>query len=351
MPTAAPISDFSPFQEKLVGTWKNENFEGSDLGGTENPLSYNIMPLPETADPYGYILKNFRYWETLHVNDDKDTTIAIAAKAPNRGGQVNQVSGAIFYEQQVRFAEGPLKGLPVHVENGAWLWLPRYIQQSGPYPEEFPGPGVSADLNQPPDILIAKQIAVPHGNSVLALGNFDSIHKKDKIGVYEDSHLFLGAPTIPDGASPFPMPANPKPLPDGTPTLNPLISELNAEERYSTQRVGDPGNLRDFQNPNPDYTLNPNFPLQKAVDIIEPECYMHWHVTTQKLINGKGHVTNIPFEQRVSKVTDYIADYWMLFKGEKRYLAYTQTILMELTIKEKKFTFPHITCNTLTYCD
>ncbi|MGA8108541.1 MAG: hypothetical protein WB974_03850, partial [Acidobacteriaceae bacterium] len=62
-----------------------------------------------------------------------------------------------------------------------------------------------------------------------------------------------------------------------------------------------------------------------------------------------------PFEREVSNVTEYFADYWMLFKEKKRYLAYTQTILMVLKIENKttgaldQYTFPHVTCNTVTY--
>ncbi|HUN85044.1 MAG TPA: heme-binding protein [Terracidiphilus sp.] len=348
MPTQAPINILQPFQQQLVGNWQNADFEGETVGGPENPLSYNIMPLPEKADPNGYILKNFRYHEKLHFNDDNaSNTLAIAAQAPNRGGQIDQVATAIFYEQQVQFAEGPATGNVVHVENGTWLWLPRYIQQPGPYPNPFPGALVSAALQQPADILIAKQIAVPHGNSILALGSIDKTHKFDGIGESDDSYLLPGAPVIPDGGSPFPMLALPVPVTDGTPPPAVLISNLNADERYSTAR----GNPNDFQNPNPDFTLNPNLPLQQAVHCIKPDHYMHWHVTTQQLSNGKGIVTNVPFERRVSEVTDYIADYWMLFKGTKKYLAYTQTILMRLTINKAHYIFPHLTCNTVTYCD
>jgi hypothetical protein len=78
-------------------------------------------------------------------------------------------------------------------------------------------------------------------------------------------------------------------------------------------------------------------------------------VTTDTVHGERGVVTNIPFEQEVSKVTDYLADYRMLFKGKKRYLAYTQTIVMKLKVFSKstntteEYTFPHVTCNTVTY--
>lgn len=101
MPSPAPISILSPFQQQLVGNWMNQNFgnddQGKPVGGPSNPLSYNIMPLPQISDPDGYILKNFRYYEKLHFNDDQSfTTLAITARAPNRGGQVNQDARAVF---------------------------------------------------------------------------------------------------------------------------------------------------------------------------------------------------------------------------------------------------------------
>jgi hypothetical protein len=363
MPYAAPIDALTQFQRQLVGDWENQDFgtdeNGDPIGGVGNPLSYNIMPLPQVSDPDGYILKNFRYTERLHFNDaDDDKTLAIAASAPNRGGRINQIARALFYEQQVRFAEGPEGPKPkdgkpgnvVHVENGAWLWLPRHEQLDGPYHGE--SPEVLAGLQQPSDIVIAKQIAVPHGNSILALGKIDTLPGSEGAGPFRGEQKIPGGPVIPDGGCPFPMLALPVDTPRGTSSLPPVKSRLNATERYGTKR----DTPTDFQNPDPDITLNPNKPLQRAVEFIEPDYYMHWNVTTLQQPNGKGTVVDIPFEERVSDVTEYFADYWLLFKGEKKYLAYTQTILMKLTIAGKvvdgpdaQYIFPHITCNTVTY--
>ena len=44
MPSAASISILAPFQQELVGDWKNQDFrldnQGIPVGGDENPLSY-----------------------------------------------------------------------------------------------------------------------------------------------------------------------------------------------------------------------------------------------------------------------------------------------------------------------
>lgn len=350
MPSRAPLPGVSRFQRELIGCWKNLPFgrdcHGMVVGGEENPLSYNIMPLPEATDADGYILKNFRYHERLHVNDDKDkATLAISACAPNRGGQITQIPHAIFYEQQVRFAEGPAKGSVVHVENGTWLWLPRFVQRPGPY-LDGPDTPVIPSLQQPNEIFIAKQIAIPHGNTVLALGHVDSAPNCDCVKEPHTSQVLEGKPLIPDGESPFPHPEEPEPIMPGTPPSSGLNDALNANDRYST-KMSMPS---DFQNPIPEYTLCPNLPVQEAVKIIDPDHYMHWHVTTLQLAHGKGEVIDIPFELRVADVKHYIADYWLLFKGCEKYLAYTQTILMRLRIKGRHYIFPHVTCNTLTYC-
>ena len=347
MPLAAQNNMLAVFQQQLIGNWTNQNFgidtHGNPVGGVQNPLSYNIMPLPEQRDPNGYILKNFKYYEMLNFND----TIAIAAEAANRGGLVSQQCKALFYEQQVLFQEGPKANNVVHVENGLWLWLPRYVQQVGPYPPNPDAEGVTDDLNQPADVAIAKQISIPHGNSILALGSFDTMPGPGGTGPCSSNLMIPGSPVIPDAPLPYPTPAIPIENPQPPPAPS-LISNLNVQARYATLL----NNAADFQNPHPDLTQCPNTPLQQAVAIIKPGSFMHWHVTTEQLQHGKGIVTNIPFERRVSEVTEYFADYWMLFKTEggkqKKYLSYTQTILMKLTIKGEKYSFPHITCNTLT---
>lgn len=357
MPYAAKIDILAEYQKELVGNWKNEDFgfdeNANPVGGERNPLSYNIMPLPQESDTDGYILKNFKYHERLKFNDDNvKETLAIAAEAPNRGGLVTQNARAIFYEQQVKFAEGPAAGKVVHVENGVWLWLPRFVQQEGPYPADIDQEPVTDALSQPANLSIAKQISVPHGNSILALGSFDTVSETKGDAVCEKSPTIKGSPVIPDAPFPHPMPATAAPNTATGPTL---ISNLNIDERYTTES----SNLSDFQNPHPDLTQCPNKPLQQAVAIIKPDSYMHWHVTTEPQSSepGKfvrGDVIDVPFELRVSDVTGYWADYWLLFKvgyfkEVKKYLAYTQTILMVMTIKGQKYVFPHVTCNTVTY--
>ena len=354
MPSKAPLSVFAAFQQNLVGNWANVSFgkdtNDQDVGGPSNPLSYNLMPLPQASDPDGYILKNFKFTERLHFNDAKDdTTLAIAARAANRGGSVDQDARVLFYEQQVRFAEGPQGPRPssptgdvVHVENGAWLYLPRYVQSVGPYPNgpTFGPPDklpATAD-QQPRDMAIAKQISIPHGNSILALGSFTMSPDGNPFG----DPFIAGSPMIPDSPPPFPTP-----LGQGTPALNVM-------QRYKTVRTASASQPNDFENPHPDLTLNPNLQLQEAVRIINPDKFIHLFVTAKQPAVGDdtantGNVTNIPFEQRLSEVTTYATECWMLFKGDDRYLSYSQTILLTLTIKNRQYSFPHLTANTVKF--
>lgn len=361
MPYAISSDGLAAFQQGLIGTWTNDD---PSLLHEGKPLSFNVMPLPQvTPQPNrpqtgrygGFILKNFSFTETIRFNgtsaasdppDLKDPqAAAVAAGAPNRGGTYTQLASALFYEQQVRFAEGPQTGKIVHVENGAWLHLGSQAQTVGPYD---PPQGTTPDgqvLKQPPQLTIAKQIAVPHGNSVLALGSVDlndqGQYKSSDSGLTANTVL-TGAPVIPDAYVPYPESAHIA----TSPFFDPYATLLADHE--------------DFENPDVARTLNPSYPLQVAVELIKPAVHMHWRVTTMPLLGGRGRVTNIPFEQRKAKVIEYLADYWLLSTdpGAKEpglfdYLLYSQTVLMrmEVSVNEggatREYIFPHITCNTV----
>ena len=350
MPNAIPLPLLALFQQELVGTWANLNFgldaQNNPVGGPDNPLSYCLMPLPQplTALPTpGYILKNFTYHEVLKFNGpfnpaDPGDPIAIAAEAANRGGiaggqAISQNCRALFYEQQVQFTQGPATSSVIHVENGCWLSLPEFVQQDGPYagtydPAAVPPYMQDIDMTPAPEPMlasIARQTSVPHGNSILALGTADLEFRP-------------GAPTIPVAVSSLPV-------------------GLTDTEAYTTQQPQNltppaPGASRadildyqNYQNPSVSLTLAPNQVLQQAVDIIQPDSFLFFSIGT----DSGGSVTNIPFEQKASNVSGYSAEFWIMKKGSKKYLAYTQTILMVFTINGVEITFPHITANTVTF--
>lgn len=370
MPSSIPATSLAAFQCMLIGTWKNP--DGDELKKDGRPLSYNVMPLPQVEPPAdgdragssglqygGFVLKNFSFTEEIRFSgslDPKDAdaghydpeALAMTASAPNRGGTYTQSSQALFYDQLVRFAEGPAKGKVVHVENGSWIHFGSEPQVHGPYDT-----GSHLDgqvLRQPPYVRIAKQIAVPHGNSVLALGSVDlyggeCVDPHDMSGLGTTSEI-PGAPVIPDAPPPYPEAKETEPFPE------PVGVSTNPRfDPYAT-RIDNPSN---FENPFEQWAINPNYPLQYAVQKIAPARHIHWRVTTRPVLGGNGSVTNVPFEDRKSKVTEYWADYWLLAKeGEGfNYLAYSQTILMEMNVSLdngqtfRRYTFPHVTTNVV----
>ena len=309
----APTTTLGPL-EQLVGTWTNQHLVGGMTGGPDNPYSYNLMVLPQTdpGSPYGYILKSFPYYEEI-------TFSAIHGTAPNRGGLGTQVCNTLFYEQRIYVAAGPAKDSLIHAENGSWLYLTDTPQLLGPY-----GDGDGPDLGSmtiknsiPPTqpFNIVKQMSVPHGNSILASGTFQSQN---------------GAPAI----------AEP-------PLVQPEGIDLAP---YFTQSVG---------NPNPVFALNPNLPLIEAlilqdINMNAPTRFIQFDVDT---LNGGFQVTNIGFEQQHAMVTRYFATYWLeAFNGTNDFtqLQYSQTILLQIPVvmsgsmTPSSISFPHITTNTLT---
>ncbi|HTZ62864.1 MAG TPA: heme-binding protein [Solirubrobacteraceae bacterium] len=369
MPYPVAGTALAEFQRLLIGTWRND----PELMPDGRPPSFNVMPLPQVqrqprrpepanGDYGGFILKNFSFNETIRFNGTASKedppilqdprALAVVAGAPNRGGTYTQFAHAVFYEQQVRFAEGPQNGKIVHVENGAWLHLGSEEQNLGPYGEGKIDDGQV--LRQPPYLTVAKQIAVPHGNSVLALGNIDlndgDQFDSDAKGLTANTVL-EGAPVIPDQFVPYPQEADEAARRSLDVATGPQYDDPYARE------LKDP---LDFENPNPGWTLNPSFPLQRALELIEPKAHMHWRVTTLPLFGGEGSVTNIPFEEQKSKVTAYWADYWLVSQDPNAretlqfdYLLYSQTVLMEMEVSTdkgapyKKYIFPHITSNVV----
>lgn len=298
------MTQLGPLQY-LLGTWTNQVVDTAD----NSPYSYNLMPLPKSVPTApGYILKNFKYYEEI-------TFSAISGAAPNRGGDYTQTANVIFYEQRVYFAEGPDKDQLVHAENGSWLYLETGKQLENAYNNKAgTGPYIpnSNIKSQPISMQIAKQISVPHGNSVLAMGTVESK---------------TGAPTIPNyGKEAYPAGAFPG---DGVDT-----------SLYATKTDVAGGN------PHPSLNGNPNEPIQNGSPTTITE-YIKLDVDS----NVGGSVTNIPFEMQKADVTDYKATYWLqTLAGSSHYnqLAYTQTIVMKIPINGEMVDFPHVTCNVLT---
>lgn len=281
----------------LVGNWNSPQGASSQSG-------YNVMPLPQANTPASdnVILRNFHYYEEM-------TFSAIPGDAANRGGDYQQNCWVLFYEQRVYFGfdAGPAANTLVHAENGDWLHLVNVQQDKGATenpndPEPLPTGGIPQ-----PMFPIVKQVSVPHGNSILAVGN---------------ATTGTGAPQI----------ANANTIPTGQGVTSALKSIYN-------NGVYDPNNLM----------LNPNKILQDHIETVNEgdkliESYIQFDVSSK---NGNGDVRNILFEYKKAKVTDFHTTFWLeTLKDGTKQLQYSQTI--EMTFADNpNVTFYHIDANTL----
>ena len=321
------IDKMHSFLRQIKGVWSNR---GLPQQGNGLPYSCNVMPLPQetpeqglTIKHDGYILKNFTYTEviTFHGHPDQHDpqttpTSAPPAAAPNRGYKFRQVPNALFYDQIVRFAEGPANGNVVHVENGAWLQLQKQPVAYGPYPKD-------ADPNPQTDADFAKMISVPHGNSILAYGTFTGLHQ--------------GQPKIPTVSVLPTLPAQPHQPPQYYPAGR-YDEKLDQNDHY--------------ENPNPALTKDPTSPLRQLISELGVQEYYQVDCQTQKNHAGNvGYVTNIEFEEKMAAAREYDASYWLM-RGKNdidfKYLAYYQNIILDLVIKGQHITFPHVTANVVT---
>ena len=297
----------------LIGRWSSR----------KNPLDgYNVMPLPEVEtrlEPLdNIILKNFHYFEEMDFG--------FIGRVPNRGGRFTQNAYGLLYEQRVTIADGPDKGSGIHAENGTWLNFINEPQLVGPYGDPDPdNPPNTITLDGPhspprslsdadkkkripktdPSRMIAKQVSVPHGNSLLALGT---------------CRVIKGRPTIPVISA----------LPVGA-TMEVLKKYYPAGSATND----------DAKNPN----INPNWLLQQTLDKTKKiDTTVILSVSTY---NG-GNIGNIPFEQGHANVSLFETTFWIEFLGKKvLQVQYSQTINIEFPAVAGRIVFPHMTVNTL----
>ncbi|MBF4472411.1 MULTISPECIES: heme-binding protein [Flavobacterium] len=268
----------------FIGTWNSPT--GADAAG------YNVMPLPQTDAPNGYITKNFPYFEEISFS-------AIAGGAPNREGQFTQSSGVLFYEQRVYIADNadpsgsqPIENTLIHAENGTWLYHAIQNQMEGPY-----GPGTVPVTNpipvQNPATQYNKQISVPHGVSV----------------------LMTGGPVVSGTGNPvFPIADRTKlPFTD---------SSIIDPSTYLTQQLKG---------------LN-----SKGITV---ESYSSITVSTT---NEGGAVSNINFENSFGKVISMDTTWYVeTLSNGKVQLQYIQNIVLQFLINGLPTQFLHIDANTL----
>lgn len=266
--------DFGPLT-LLQGTWKGQPMQG-----------WNVIAVPGPKD---FILEVIPYEETL--------TFSPAAIAGNRGPFTNGVENtqnvAGFLYQQIITStcdsalckeRGFPSGTEIHAETGLFLYLE----------------------NDNEGFNIARLSTIPHGNSLLAMGN--------------------GAPS--DTLQNF--------IPDNSvnPTPNPMFGY--DEEQYPSLQ---------FEQFN---QQNPNSFLQKVVGAQQVTALTTLDLSTK---NSTGGILNIPFIQTNINTTFLDATFWIetLADGSLQ-LQYSQTI--NLVFPPTDFpkimvNWPHVTVNTL----
>ncbi|PKG58085.1 MULTISPECIES: heme-binding protein [unclassified Shewanella] len=273
----------------LVGTWVSQRFSG-----------FNVMPIPQVTAPNGFILKNFNYYEVI-------TFSAISGKVANRGGQYEQDSYTLFYEQRVFFADGPQMDDLVHAENGSWLHQVSAQQgqnevNTAPFIPTPPAPNPIPTQN--PLTEIVKQVSVPHGNSILALGGVTRSYC---------------APTIPVA------------------NCLPIAAPDAFSAAYGPNIATNP-------------SINPNAVLDSALLKLADKG-VSVASTTALTVDSDNHgaIANTPFMKSHSDVSRFTTTYWIehLSTGHLQ-LQYTQNITLDLPVGDKTYKFPHITANTLT---
>lgn len=264
---------------KLVGTWESTN---------DPQTGWNVIAVP---GPNGFILEIIPYKETF--------TFSPVVVAGNRGPFVNgneviQNITGLLYEQSVistctlpKCADrGFPAGSEIHAETGLFLFLP----------------GKEGGFD------IARLSTIPHGNSVLAMGNSSEIQNPPN----------TFTPTI--SAIPFPNPGL-----------------MGYSEEYTLQT--------DFPTFN---AANPNASLAADIATKTISSMTTLDFSTKR---GTGGILNIPFIQKNIDTTRMDSTFWIeTMEDGSELLQYSQNIFLDFppTNSKTMVTWPHVTVNSMT---
>ena len=305
----------------LCGTWKNVIGTDKDLEGR----GWNMIALPFAGNSgLNYRLLLNQYNETLEfkfVDDD----------IPNRGIDIHrpantdpdQFVAALDYEQticQTASADSPVSGIPfdpahpvIHHEPGLWLHMKN---------------------EQTDGIDIARLAAIPHGNSVLALGRSQ-----------QQAGESLNKPQIPKWSG----------LPIGvTSDITDTVIEEGAEEAI----LGHPylAPYKHFNKKPFKGLFNPVRPtelLEQALgDVQNISKITTLEVDTQL---GTGGIDNIPFIVKQANATLMWSIFWVFEFEEKNckqtWMQYAQLVMLDFFErrdgKDGLIKWPHVSINTM----
>jgi hypothetical protein len=261
--TEETASIFGPLTN-LIGTWVGAK-------------GWNLVAVPNQKG--GFLLLVRPYTETL-------TITALSTPTPNRGETIIQQVPTLLYSLNIHDAEN---GSLLHAENGNWLLLP----------------------DCPSGFSIARTAAIPHGDSILAIGS---------------SSVNQGPPQIPAiSTKPITGPRAP----------------LGYSDVYLT-----PG-------PEGFNKVNPNATLLAAIAGQDIVSSTNLFVSTA----NQGGIHNIPFVTKNANTTSFEATYWIeTVKNPATgktflQLQYSQTTILEFIPQfgdpTKLIQWPHVNINTM----
>lgn len=218
---------------RLVGTWTGRQ-------------GWNLIAVPTPGDPDGFTLLIRPYYETI-------TFTPLGVMVPDRGA--SEILNIYGLEYSLKVSD-LVTNDPLHLENGMWLY--------------------TNDPQAPDAPTIVRQAAVPHGNSVLALGT---------------SQQSDGPPTIPELTT----------LPVGNPSDPPRFGYTDVYLRPDLPVV--PG-LPPFSTADANAVLRESIAGQEILDTLTLS------VSTQAP-SGGGGIVNIPFIQKNANATTFDATFWI----------------------------------------
>lgn len=269
------VTDLGPLAG-LAGTWTGKK-------------GWNLIavPKPDAKDSFTLLVRPF--YETI-------TFTPLGVLVPDRGA--SEILNIYGLEYTLKVSD-LLTNQPLHLENGMWLY--------------------TNDPQDPQGPTIVRHATVPHGNSVLALG---------------DSKQADGPPDIPViDAFPVGNPFDP-PLPGYTdPYLSPPPPKVPGQPPFSTK--------------DPNEVLRAEIQGQNIVSTLTLS------VSTQ---TGTGGIVNIPFIAQNANATAFSAAFWLetvqdQATGEQfSQLQYSQQTNLEFIKRgdgQGLITWPHVNVNTL----
>jgi hypothetical protein len=266
------------------------------LVGTWSGIGWNLIAVPNGKGGFQLLINEI---------DETITFTPIEALVPNRsnGGGTMLLAGVQYDIKVTDAGDGPNKGNLLHAENGMWLWPTNMA----------PTPGADTATDE---VFTRKTVvrlaSIPHGNSLVAIGPFETI---------------AGPPVIPDISS-LPTPLN--------------GAVFNYTDAY-TMPVGD------F------IPSAPNAFLQDAIKEQVITSTLQLSVTTSDDVDGG--IVNIPFIRQYADAKSLESTFWLEtvkdhVTGESSLqLQYSQTVDIYF---HKHFDetpglikWPHVTVNTL----